>query len=142
MSYSNKDIQIEITHIPLDPFAPQYSLHIDGEGNVKYNVINNVKTKGIQHYKISKEKVQEIFDGLEEIYFFSLRDNYLSSSSKNSKEKIIITAKFDDKFKKIEFETDSKAPISLLMLVKKIDEITNITKLIENKHLKNNYYSN
>ena len=121
-SYSNKDIQIKITHIPLDSSSsPQYS------------IINNVKTKGIEQYKISKEKVQEILDGFEEIYFFSLRDKYLSSK-KESKEKVTISARLDDRFKKIECETDSNAPYSLLILIKKIEEITNIIKLIENNN--------
>jgi len=130
--HNNKDIQIEIDHIQLDSSAPQYSIQIDGEGNIKYNGIKNVKTKGIEQYKIPKEKVQEILDGLEEIYFFSLRDNY--SSKKEPKEKVIVSARLYDRFKKIECEADSNTPYSLLMLIKKIEEITNISKLIENNN--------
>ena len=108
---------------------PSYSLTITGDGKVQYNGIKNVKVQGQRTVMISPEDITEIVDRLEMIYFFSLKDKYLSN---NQKDPItIVSAQANGKFKQIEFSNNGKAPHSINNLINQILMITKTRGLID-----------
>ena len=110
---------------------PSYSILISDDGTVEFIGKTNVKTKGKQILKISQDLITELVDKFNMIYFFSLKDKYLSRTNPASEEtKTVMSIRVGDKFKKIEYSKNGKAPHSLDSLVSQIERITKTDQFI------------
>ena len=90
-----------------------------------------MKKAGKHILKISQDLITEIIDKFNMIYFFSLKDRYLSTADPGSQEtKTVISVRVGDKFKKIEYSKNGKAPHSLDSLVSQVEKITEIDQFI------------
>jgi hypothetical protein len=68
---NTKNTEIVVQHNSLNKEGPNYYLRIDGNGNVEYNGLSNVKTLGKHFSKISPEDLNRIIQGFKESYFFT-----------------------------------------------------------------------
>ncbi len=110
---------------------PSYSILITDDGTVEFNGKANVKKEGKYILKISQDLITELVDKFNMIYFFSLKDKYLSTTNPASEEtKTVISIRVGDKFKKIEYSKNGKAPHSLDSLVSQIERITKTDQFI------------
>ena len=74
------------------------------------------------------------------IYFFSLKDKYLSPAGPESQEtKTVISVRVGNKFKKIEYSNKGKAPHSLDSLVSQVEKITKIDQFVQSRWNKKGY---
>jgi hypothetical protein len=111
-----------------------YSLRIDGNGNIEYTGISNVKTLGKVVAKISTQDLKRILREFDDVYFFSFKDNYElisnQSSSTQEQQQTSISLKLRDNYKSIKYlEGAYRVPPMLKFLVKTIEEITQVDKL-------------
>jgi len=122
---------VSIEKVSYDNIDPSYSLNIVTDGTVEFNGKANVKKAGKHILKISQDLITEIVDKFNMIYFFSLKDKYLSISDPKSEEaKTLISVRVGDKFKKIEYSKNGKAPHSLDSLVSQIEKITKANQFL------------
>ena len=122
---------MSIEKVSYDNIDPSYSLNIVTDGTVEFNGKANVKKAGKHILKISQDLITEIVDKFNMIYFFSLKDKYLSISDPKSEEaKTLISVRVGDKFKKIEYSKNGKAPHSLDSLVSQIEKITKANQFL------------
>jgi hypothetical protein len=128
---NSNDTEIVIQHNSLNKEGPSYSLRIDGNGNVEYNGLSNVKTLGKYFDKLSSEDLNRIIQGFKESYFFYLNENYGSSTEPNSQQQdeVSISLRLGDKSKIVKYTQGSTVSLSLKMLVEEIEKITNATQL-------------
>ncbi|MDN5845941.1 MAG: DUF6438 domain-containing protein [Candidatus Nitrosocosmicus sp.] len=125
------NVEIEIEKESHDNIGPSYSIKIGDNGTVEFNGKTNVKKVGKHILKISRDLITEIVDKFNMIYFFSLKDKYLSTSDPGSEEtKTVVSVRAGDKFKKIEYSKNGKAPHSLDSLVSQIEKITKTDQFI------------
>ena len=131
MSSNLDNVEIRIEKESHDNIDPSYSLKISTDGTVEFNGQANVKKAGKHILKISQDLITEIIDKFNMIYFFSLKDRYLSTANPGSQEtKTVISVRVGDKFKKIEYSKNGKAPHSLDSLVSQVEKITEIDQFI------------
>jgi Domain of unknown function (DUF6438) len=125
------NVKIVIEKESHDNIDPSYSLKISTDGTVEFNGKANVKKVGKHDLKISRDLITEIIDKFNMIYFFSLKDKYLSTTDPESeKTKTVVSVQLGEKFKKIEYSKNGKAPHSLDSLVSQIEKITNTDQFI------------
>lgn len=105
--------------------GPCYSLSIDGEGNVEYNGVSNVKTLGKHFSKITGEDLNALIDEFKIIYFFSLKENYDDTVNRSDLPQTSISICLGNRYKNVTYSSGSNVPLSLRMLEKKIEQITN-----------------
>ena len=75
--------------------------------------------------------IVEIVNKFNTIYFFSLKDKYLAMGCPGSQEtKTVISARVGDKFKKIVYSNNGRAPHSLDTLVSQVEKITKIDQFM------------
>ena len=123
-----KNVEITLERKWPNNNGPCYSLYIDDEGNVEYNGISNVKTMGKRFSKITIEDLNSLIDEFKIIYFFSLRENYGDLTNHSDLQQTSISIRLGNRYKKITHVNGSKVPLSLIMLEKQIEEITNTSK--------------
>ena len=125
-------IEIIIQHSSLNK-EPNYSLCIDGNGNVEYNGISNVKTIGKHVTKLSSNDLKRVIHEFDDVYFFSFKDSYHLSDSQQHQPQLLQTSvslRLGDKFKNIKYvEGATRLPSELKDLVKTVEKITNVDKL-------------
>jgi hypothetical protein len=110
---------------------PRYSIVITDDGTVEFNGKANVKKEGKHILKISPDLIIELVDKFNMIYFFSLKDRYLSASDAGPEEpETVVSIQAGAKFKKIEYSKNGKAPHSLDSLVSQIGKITRIDQFL------------
>jgi len=125
------NVEIVIEKESHNNIDPSYSLIIRNDGTVEFNGKANVKKEGKHILKISQDLITELVDKFNMIYFFSLKDKYLSTTDSGSEEtKTVISAQVGDKFKKIEYSKNGKAPHSLDSLISQIEKITKTDQFI------------
>ena len=125
------NVEIGIEKESHDNIDPSYSLKITSDGTVEFNGKSNVKKVGKQILKISEDLITEIIDKFNMIYFFSLKDKYLPTNAQRSQEtKTVVSARVGDKFKKIEYSKNGKAPHSLDALISQVEKITGIEQFM------------
>ena len=125
------NVEIVIEKESHDNIDPSYSLKITDDGTVEFNGKANVKKIGKHTLKISQDLITEIVDKLNMIYFFSLRDKYLSTADPKSQEtKTVVSVRVGDKFKKIEYSKNGKAPHSLDSVISQVEKITEIDQFM------------
>ena len=125
------NVEIGIEKESHDNIDPSYSLKISTDGSVEFNGKSNVKKTGRHTLKISQDLITEIVDKFNMIYFFSLRDKYLPTNVQGSQEtKTVVSARVGDKFKKIEYSKNGKAPHSLDALISQVEKITGIDQFV------------
>ena len=125
------NVEIAIEKESHDNIDPSYSLKITTNGTVEFKGTANVKNGGKHTLKISQDLVAEIVDKFNMIYFFSLKDKYLSTKAQGSQEtKTVVSARVGDKFKKIEYSKNGKAPYSLDALISQVEKITGIDEFM------------
>ena len=128
------NVEIGIEKESHDNIDPSYSLKITTNGTVEFKGTANVKNGGKHTLKISQDLVAEIVDKFNMIYFFSLKDKYLSPAGPESQEtKTVISVRVGNKFKKIEYSNKGKAPHSLDSLVSQVEKITKIDQFIQSQ---------
>jgi hypothetical protein len=124
-------VEIVIERESHNNIDPSYSIVITDDGTVAFNGKANVKKKGKHILKISRDLITELVDKFNMIYFFSLKDKYLSTTIPESQEaKTVISIQLGDKFKKIEYSKNGKAPHSLDSMVSQIEKITKTDQFI------------
>ena len=121
-----KDVTITLERTGCFGTCPTYILSIYGDGRVVYNGKYFVKTKGIQNFQISQDKVRELVNEFYRIGYFSLQDKYDAPVTDLPTTTTSIT--IDGKTKKV--VNYYGAPKNLGELENKIDEITNTKILI------------
>jgi hypothetical protein len=125
------NVEIAIEKESHSNIGPSYSIVIADDGTVEFNGKSNVKNKGKHILTISQDLIIELVDKFNMIYFFSLKDKYLSTANPASEEtKTVISIRVGDKFKKIEYSKNGKAPHSLDSLVSQIERITKTDQFI------------
>jgi hypothetical protein len=111
---------------------PWYTLSINKEGTVEYNGIKGVKILGRKYSHIKRELVSELVNHAITIYFFSLRDQYDDPLKYPDLCQTSISITPGVRYKKITYLENSRVPRSLVALVKKIEQITNVAQWTEN----------
>ncbi len=125
------NVEIGIEKESHNNIDPSYSLKISTNGTVEFYGKTNVKNAGKHIIKISQDLITEIVDKFNMIYFFSLKDKYLSTAFPGSLEtKTVVSARVGDKFKKIEYSKNGKAPHSLDALISQVEKITGIDQFM------------
>jgi hypothetical protein len=125
------NVEIAIEKESHNNVDPSYSILIADDGTVEFNGKANVKKEGKHILKISQDLITELVDKFNMIYFFSLKDKYLSTTDAKSEEtKTVMSIRVADKFKKIEFSKKGKAPHSLDSLVSQIENLTKTDQFI------------
>ncbi len=125
------NVEIAIEKESHNNVDPSYSILITDDGTVEFNGKANVKKEGKHILKISQDLITELVDKFNMIYFFSLKDKYLSTTDAESEEtKTVMSIRVADKFKKIEFSKKGKAPHSLNSLVSQIENLTKTDQFI------------
>ena len=128
------NVEIAIEKESHNNIDPSYSLKITTNGTVEFKGTANVKNGGKHTLKISQDLVAEIVDKFNMIYFFSLKDKYLSTAGPESQEtKTVISVRVGNKFKKIEYSNKGKAPHSLDSLVSQVEKITKIDQFVQSR---------
>lgn len=131
MSNRLDNVEIAIEKESHNNIDPSYALKISTDGTVEFKGTANVKSVGKHTLKISQDLVAEIVDKLNMIYFFSLKDKYLAMGGPGSQEtKTVISARVGDKFKKIVYSNNGRAPHSLDSLVSQVEKITKIDQFM------------
>jgi hypothetical protein len=123
------NVKIKIEKKSENNIDPSYSMIITADGKVQYNGVRNVKAQGHRVVQISQADVLEMVDRFKMIYFFSLKDKYVSDNQ--NEPMTIVSIQVNDKFKQIEFSKYSRAPHSLNNLISQIQMITKTRELIE-----------
>jgi hypothetical protein len=119
------NVEIVIEKESHNNIDPSYSLVIIDNGTVEFNGKANVNKEGKHLHKISRDLITELVDKFNMIYFFSLKDKYISTTDTEfEKTTTVISLRIGDKFKKIEYSKNAKAPHSLDSLVSQIEKIT------------------
>lgn len=121
----NEGVEISIEH---DRAGSSYSLNIDSKGNVKSNAPNQPANVGRRVTKISLDDLAGIVHEFKDMYFFSFKDNYESPNQSISHERISVSLRLGNKYKRVTYKEDSKVESHLKMLVKRIE------KLIDTDH--------
>jgi hypothetical protein len=125
------NVEIAIEKESHNNVDPSYSILITDDGTVEFNGKANVKKEGKHILKISQDLITELVDKFNMIYFFSLKDKYLSTTIPESEQaKTVISIQLGDKFKKIEYSKNGKAPHSLDSMVSQIEKITKTDQFI------------
>ncbi len=125
------NVEIAIEKESHNNVDPSYSILITDDGTVEFNGKANVSKEGKHILKISQDLITELVDKFNMIYFFSLKDKYLSTTDAESeKTKTVMSIRVADKFKKIEFSKKGKAPHSLDSLVSQIENLTKTDQFI------------
>lgn len=128
------NVEIAIEKESHNNIDPSYSLRISTEGIVEFKGTANVKNVGKHTIKISQDLLAEIVDRFNMIYFFSLKDKYLAPAGPGSQEtKTVISVRVNDKFKKIEYSKNARAPHSLDSLVSQVEKITKIDQFLQSQ---------
>ena len=119
---NTKNTEIIIQHNSPNKQGPDYSLRIDGNGNVEYNGLKNVNVS-----KISPEDFNRILHEFQDLYFFSFKDSYesINQSKSQQEEQISVSLRLGDKYKTVKYTEGSRVEPGLKMLVKQIENITN-----------------
>jgi hypothetical protein len=125
------NVEIAIEKESHNNVDPSYSILITDDGTVEFNGKANVKKEGKHILKISQDLITELVDKFNMIYFFSLKDKYLSTTDAEAEEtKTVMSIRVADKFKKIEFSKKGKAPHSLDSMVSQIENLTKTDQFI------------
>jgi Domain of unknown function (DUF6438) len=116
--------------------GPKYYLHIDGDGNIEYHGISNVKMVGKHISKISPKELENLVFEFKNVYFFSFNDNYGPASDQydlaqeQQLQQTSVALKLGDKYKSVKFlDEGSNMPSQLKNLVKTIEKITRVDQL-------------
>jgi hypothetical protein len=136
---SKSNTEIVIQHDSLIK-GPVYYLHIDGDGNIEYHGISNVKTLGKHITKISPKNLENLIFEFKNVYFFSFRDSYGTVSDQSSLgqkeqqqqqlQQTTVSLKLEDKYKSVKFLDEGyKVPSQLKNMVKTIEKITKVDQL-------------
>jgi hypothetical protein len=127
---NNTDYIEVVISTPPNTKGPSYSLRIDGNGNVQYNGISNVRSMGLHTSKISPGDLNRLVTRFKEIYFLYLRSNYESTDKPSSQQqRVSVSLQLGDRHKRVEYTEGSMVPLSLKLLVKEIEKITNADQL-------------
>ena len=105
---------------------PNYALTISDDGTVIYNGVKNVRTVGTKTYQLPKERIQQLIDELQRVYFFTLKDHYDNGKGDGL---VTVSISLDDKSKQVTHPVGSKVPRGLVELETRIDEIADSKKL-------------
>jgi len=111
-----------------DTNYPNYSLTISDDGKVIYTGVKNVRTVGTKTYQLPKERIQQLIDELQRVYFFTLKDYH--DNGKGDDGLVTVSISLDDKSKQVTHPVGSKVPRGLAELETRIDEISESKKWI------------
>ena len=111
-----------------DANSPNYSLTVSDDGKVIYTGVKNVRTVGTKTYQLPKERIQQLIDEFQRVYFFTLKDHY--GNGKGEYGLVTVSISLDDKFKQVTHPLGSKVPRGLAELETRIDEISESKKWI------------
>lgn len=64
--------------------CPQYTITINGDGNVTFDGKENIKVKGTAESKLEAEEVKQIIEEFEKNFFFDLNDTYDEANCPNA----------------------------------------------------------
>jgi hypothetical protein len=110
---------------------PDYSVTILDDGKVIYNGIKNVKTIGTKIYQIPKERIQQLIDELQRVYFFTMKDDYGNGDGDGI---TIVSIILGDKSKQVAHRIGSKIPRGLSEFENRIDEVAGSKKWVQDLH--------
>lgn len=133
---SARNSEISIRHDSLNK-GPRYSLHIDGDGNVEYHGISDVKTLGKHITKLLQGDLENVIFEFQNVYFFSFKDSYGSVSNhlglvaeQKQLQQTTISFRLANRYKNVKFVDEGyKVPFQLKKLVKTIERITKVDQL-------------
>lgn len=111
-----------------DTNYPNYTLTISDDGKVIYTGVKNVRTVGTKTYQLPKERIQQLIDELQRVYFFTLKDHY--DNGKGDDGLVTVSISLDDKSKQVTHPVGSKVHRGLVELETRIDEISESKKWI------------
>jgi hypothetical protein len=122
--------EIVIRHHSLSKGRSDYSLLIDGSGNIEYNGIKNAKMIGRKSGKISTDDLNRIIHQFKDLYFFSFRDNYesLNQHSSVEQDQVSVSLRLGVQYKNVSYTDESRVEPRLKMLVEEIEKLTNADK--------------
>jgi hypothetical protein len=106
--------------------CPDYTVSIDGDGNVTYEGRRFVRVTGKQVARIDRTAVQTLLDEFERIEFFSLKDKYTAQITDLAT--TYVTLVLGDRSKTV--EDYHGAPAALRDLERRIDEATGVQRWI------------
>jgi hypothetical protein len=115
--------------------GPSYSIHVDGDGNIEYNGISNVKTIGKYITKISPQDLNHLIREFNNIYFFSFKNSYEISSNQSisqPQQETSISLTLGDRYKIVKYvEGAYRLPTELKNLVEIIERVTKVDKFVK-----------
>lgn len=115
--------------------GPNYSIYIDGNGNVEYNGISNVKRIGKYITKISAQDLNRLIREFNNIYFFSFKNSYEISSNQSisqPQQETSISLRLGDRYKIVKYvEGAYRLPTELKNLVEITERVTRVGQFVK-----------
>ena len=115
--------------------GPSYSIHVDGNGNIEYNGISNVKTIGKYITKISPQDLNRLIREFNNIYFFSFKNSYEVSSNQSfsqPQQETSISLTLGDRYKIVKYvEGAYSLPTELKNVVEIIERVTKVDQFVK-----------
>jgi hypothetical protein len=125
------DIVITIERTSCFGDCPVYSAQIYADGSVVYEGKSNVKETGERRFKISQDRIQQLFKEFEQVDYFSLKDKYDADENGMSWTDLPTTTTsvcLDGRKKRV--VNYYGAPKKLLALEDKIDSLAGLYKYL------------
>ena len=104
-----------------DANAICYSICILTTGDVLVQNIHKIDFKRVPT-RISKTDLNKLIDEFIDIYFFAMKDSYIQNKD-NSFPNTNLSIKWQNKFKKIEFDNSPNVPPELISFKKLVEQI-------------------
>jgi hypothetical protein len=120
------DAMISISHGPCFGDCPNYTISLSKEGEVVYNGIDNVATRGEVRYNVGSEKARELGNMMVQEGFFKLEDKYTVMPDAP---KFQTTLVWDGKIKSV-VDYGVNIPIELRTMRDKVEQELNVGRLI------------
>jgi hypothetical protein len=122
-AYDPQSVVISLERGPCFGSCPVYRVTMYGDGTVRYDGMDHVRTRGSQTAVISSGTVKQLVDEIERIGFFTLRDSYTEVSVTDAPT-VVLSVAADGKKKRLKhYLGDFKAPKTLEAIETRIDEV-------------------
>ncbi|MCV0366155.1 MAG: DUF6438 domain-containing protein [Nitrosopumilus sp.] len=122
---AERDFRITLEHNGCENTCPIYSVMIDGNGDVLYKGLKNVKEIGKQEYQIQPDRLTELNPFLLEAYRGNIDEYGIKDEAKNT---VIITIQFGQAKRIVNH--DNSGPEWLKDFEDKINEITHTRQYV------------
>ncbi|HET6489013.1 MAG TPA: DUF6438 domain-containing protein [Syntrophales bacterium] len=122
-AYDPQSVVISLERGPCFGSCPVYRVTMYGDGTVRYDGMDHVRTRGSQTAVISPGRVKQLSEEIERSGFFNLRDFYTEVSVTDAPTVVLYVAADGKKKQLKHYLGDFKAPKTLETIEARIDEV-------------------